>query len=180
MTTLQIFAAQFSLNLLIYALIARWYLAPWLAAIPLHAALIPLLWPHALRTVGLVFLVPTVVDPNLSHAFAIPAAYGDLLAALLALGAVAALRARWRLALAFVWLFNIEGTADLLYAIYQGAQVGLTRYQLGVAWYIPTVLVPAALVMHGLIFTLLLTRSPEYQAQLSGALAARHAQGTTP
>lgn len=177
MTTLQIFATQFALNLIVYALIARWYLAPRLAAVPLHAALIPLLLPHALRTAGAVFLVPTVVDPNLPPAFAIPAAYGDLLAALLALGAVAALRARWRLALALVWLFNIEGTVDLLYAIYRGAQVNLTRYQLGIAWYIPTFVVPAALVTHGLIFTLLLTRSSEYRAQLSGALATRRAQG---
>lgn len=173
MTTFLIFGTQFSLNLVVHALIARWYLAPRLATVPLRAALIPLLLPHAVRTVGLVFLVPTVVDQGLPRAFAIPAAYGDLLAALLALGAVAALRARWRLALALVWFFNIEGTADLLYALYQGARVGLTRYQLGVAWYIPTVLVPAALVTHGLIFTLLLSRSSKYQSQGSGALAGR-------
>jgi hypothetical protein len=175
MTTEQILILQFTLNLAIYALVARWYITPRLAAIPLRAALIPLLLPHALRTFGLVFLVPTVVDPNLPAAFAIPAAYGDLLAALLALGASLALRARWRLALALVWLFAIEGTVDLLYALYQGAQNDLTSYQLGVAWYIPTFLVPAALVTHALIFILLVTRAHEYPARLSGAFAGQRA-----
>ena len=54
MTTLQIFGLQFAFNLLVYALVARWYIAPRLAALPLQAALIPLLLFHALRTLGLV------------------------------------------------------------------------------------------------------------------------------
>src|SRR5262245_55149456 len=67
----------------------------------------------------------------------VPATYDDLLAALLALAALAALRARLRGALVLVWIFGIEGTVDLLYALYQGLRVELTDYQLGVAWYIP-------------------------------------------
>ncbi len=171
MTTPQIFGLQIAVNLIVYALVARWYIAPRLAAVPLPAALMALLFPHALRTFGMVFLVPTVVDPNLPSAFAIPAAYGDLLAALLALAAILALRARLRLALALVWLFSIEGTLDLLNALYQGLRHDLTRYQLGVAWYIPTFLVPAALVTHALIVVLLVTRAHEYPAQFSGTLA---------
>ncbi len=175
MTTPQIFGLQSTMNLIVYALVAHWYIAPRLAAVPLAAALMVLLFPHALRTFGMVFLVPTVVDPNLPSAFAIPAAYGDLLAALLALAAILALRARLRLALALVWLFSIEGTADLLNTLYQGLQHDLTRYQLGVVWYIPTFLVPAALVTHALIFELLVTRAHEYPAQLSGTLADQRA-----
>src|SRR6266496_1444648 len=175
MNSTQIFGLQFALNLIVFALIARWYIAPRLSALPLHAALTALLLLHALRTVGMVFVVPTVVDPNLPRDFAVPAIYGDLLAALLALAAIVALRARLRLALALVWLFSIEGTADLLNALYQGLQHDLTRYQLGVVWYIPTFLVPAALVTHALIFELLVTRAHEYPAQLSGTLADQRA-----
>jgi hypothetical protein len=40
----------------------------------------------------LAFVVPGVVSPNLPDAFARPAAYGDLIAAILALLAVAGLR----------------------------------------------------------------------------------------
>src|SRR5712691_11806755 len=61
MTTLQIFGLQFLLSLVVYGLIARWYVAPRLAALPLPSALSPLLFLHAFRHLGMVFLVPTVV-----------------------------------------------------------------------------------------------------------------------
>jgi hypothetical protein len=72
--------------------------------------------PSQIRHLGMVFLVPTVVGGALPPEFAVPAAYGDLLAALLALLAIVALRARWPIALALVWLFSAVGTLDLLNA----------------------------------------------------------------
>jgi hypothetical protein len=56
-----------------------------------------------------------------------------------------------------VWLFNVWGTADLLNAIYQG-QIGvhIGPESLGAAFFIPTVIVPALLVTHGLSFWVLL------------------------
>jgi hypothetical protein len=60
--------------------------------------------------------VPGVVSPDLPAAFARPAAYGDLIAAVLALLALAGL---WsRLGIVLVWVFNLWGSADLLYAFY--------------------------------------------------------------
>jgi hypothetical protein len=51
----------------------------------------------------------------------------------------------------------VWGTVDLLHAIYQG-QIGVHvgPESLGAAFYIPTVVVPALLVAHALIFRLLL------------------------
>lgn len=155
MSTFQIFGLQMLLSLLVYGLLARWYVAPRLAALPLPTALAPLLFLHAFRHLGMVFLVPTVVGPPLPPAFAVPAAYGDLLAALLALLAIVALRAGWRQALALTWLFNVVGTLDLLHALYRGAQL---QVQLGSAYYIPTFAVPALLVTHAMIFAMLLRR----------------------
>src|SRR5207244_9413127 len=116
MTGFQIFGLQFLLSLIVYSLIAGWYVRPRLAPLPLPSALTPLLFLHAFRHLGMVFLVPTVVGGRLASEFAVPAAYGDLLAALLALAAILALRARWRPALALVWLFNVVGTVDLVNA----------------------------------------------------------------
>lgn len=156
MSTFQIFGLQFLLSLVVYALIARWYVAPRLAALPLAAALTPLLFLHAFRHVGLVFLVPTVVGPALQPEFAVPAAYGDLLTALLALLALVALRSRWSIALALVWLFNLVGTLDLLNAFFQGNRL---QVQLGSAYYIPTFAVPALFVTHAMIFAMLVRRA---------------------
>lgn len=117
-------------------------------------ALRPLLILHSFRFIGLAFLVPGVVAPELSAAFARPAAYGDLIAAILALLALARLRSK--LGMFLVWVFNVWGSADLLYAFYQGNSVGFAPGQLGAAYFIPTVVVPLLLITHGLVFRLLL------------------------
>jgi hypothetical protein len=59
-----------------------------------------------------------------------------------------------------VWAFNILGSADLLYALYQGDRtgVGLAPGLQGAAYFIPTVLVPLLLITHGVVFRLLLQR----------------------
>jgi len=101
--------------------------------------------------------VPGVVSPSLSSDFAAPAAYGDLVAAILAVLATLALQARASWAIAIVWVFNVWGALDLLNAIYNG-QIGvrIAPGSLGAAFYIPTVIVPALLITHGLIFWILL------------------------
>ena len=154
MDTQAIFGLQFVLSLIVYALLAKWYVVPWLAGKPVNQALIPLVFPHAFRHIGMVFLVPGVVAQPLPAAFANPAAYGDLLAGVLALLALITLRIGWTGALALVWLFNIVGTVDLLNAL---RHVNVAP-DFGAAWYIPTFLVPALLVTHFMIFARLLKR----------------------
>ena len=154
----QIFVVQVVFSFVVYGLIATWYVGPRLAPLPLHDALRPLIFLHAFRYVGLVFLVPAVVAPTLVPEFARPAAYGDLLAAGLALVALVALRWRWPLALPLVWIFNVVGTADLLYAFFQGWLRGVGP-SLGSAWYIPTLIVPVLFITHAMIFAMLVRRS---------------------
>jgi len=89
MTAIQILALQIVTNLVVYGLAARWYILPRLAQLPLAEALTPLLLFHALRTLGLTFLIPQTIGVQLPDTFAGPAAYGDLLAAGLALLALA-------------------------------------------------------------------------------------------
>jgi hypothetical protein len=81
----------------------------------------PLLLLHAFRHLGLVFLVPTVVGPALPSRFAVPpAAYGDLVAGILALAAMAALRARPSIAVPLTWIFNVFGFLDLVRRLVAG------------------------------------------------------------
>ena len=113
----------------------------------------PILLLHCFRFVGLAFLLPGVVSSDLTSAWALPAAYGDLGAALLALLALACLRTTFGVAL--VWIFNVWGSADLLFAFYRGNQVGLEPGQLGAGYFIVTMLVPLLLLTHGLLFRIL-------------------------
>ncbi len=154
MDTLAIFGLQFFLSLVVWGVIAKWLLTPWLGTKSVHEALFWLTLPHAFRHIGMVFLVPGVVAQPLPVDFAIPAAYGDLVTGVLALLGLIALRTGWAGALALVWLFNIVGTVDLLNALRQANVVP----DLGAAWYIPTFLVPLLLVTHFMIFARLLRR----------------------
>jgi len=159
MTTAALFGLSILMNFVASGILTKLYILPRLRVMNREEALLPLVAPHMFRFVGLSFLVPGVVPTSLSTDFARPAAYGDLAAALLAVIAVLALSARASWALPIVWIFNLWGTIDLLYAIYQG-QIGvrIDPGSLGAAFYIPTVVVPPLLVTHGLIFWLLLRR----------------------
>lgn len=150
-----IFSLQFLLSLLVWSAIAALLLKPWLAKQPKREALLLLSVPHAFRHIGMVFLVPGVVDRPLPAAFANPAAYGDLAAGVLALGAIIALRSRWSMAIPLVWLFNIVGTVDLANALRHQDVAPL----FGAAWFIPTMLVPLLLVTHAMMFKRLLARA---------------------
>lgn len=152
MNTLTIFGLQFALSLLVFGLLARWYVWPWLTRQSMDKGFIPLIVPHALRHIGLAFLVPGLVVQSLPDFFAMAAAYGDFVSGLLAIASLLALRARWRLALGMVWLFNIVGTLDLFNALRQSEVIPA----LGTTWYIPTFFVPLLLVTHGMIFARLI------------------------
>ena len=160
MPVLALFGLSILMSFVAYGLLTRFYLWPWLQRMPRDEALTTLVMPHVFRFVGLSFLVPGVVSPSLQSGFAVPTAYGDLIAAILAIVAVLALRARASWSLAMVWIFNVWGTLDLLDAFYQArVGVGIDTGHLGAAFYIPTVIVPMLLILHGLIFWLLLRRA---------------------
>ncbi len=158
-----IFGVQVAVNLLIFGLIARWYIQPRLSQLSLVGALSPLLLVHAARTLGLVFLIPATLGATLPEPFASSAAYGDLLAATLAFISLVALRAGWRGALTMVWLFSTVGLLDIADAFVQGVTQNLAGgHVLGPIWFIPTLVVPALLVTHTLVIILLVTRGHEY------------------
>jgi hypothetical protein len=120
------------------ALLAKLYVWPWLRTMNRNDALILLVAPHMLRFIGLSFLLPGVVSPLLPAAFAVPAAYGDFIAGVLAIIATVALSRRANWAIVVVWIFNIWGAADLLFAFVQGALVQLDPGTLGAAFFIVT------------------------------------------
>ena len=118
-----IFGISVLLGFVIWGMIGARYIWPTLRGRPRTEALRPVLLLHAFRYVGLAFLVPGVVSPDLPDAFARPAAYGDLVTSLLALLAIATLKSP--LGNVIVWVFNIVGTVDLLNAFYQGSRLGI-------------------------------------------------------
>jgi hypothetical protein len=154
MSSLALFGISIAFSVIAWGIVLARYVWPVLRRQSRVDAMQPLILLHCFRFVGLSFLVPGVVSPDLPPAWALPAAYGDLVAAVLALLALTLLKSG--LGIALVWVFNVWGSADLLYAFYQGNKIGLEPGQLGATFFIVTVLVPLLLITHGLVFWLLL------------------------
>src|SRR5262245_53848943 len=108
------------MSFLAFAVVTKGFIWPRLRVVRGTDAIIQLVIPHTFRFLGLSFLIPGVVSPSLSPAFAVPAAYGDLIAAILADIAILALATRASWAIPTVWVLNVWGTIDLLHAIYEG------------------------------------------------------------
>ncbi len=157
MNTQAVFGLSALLGLAACSWIAALYVWGPLRAVPRDRALRILASLHLSRFVGLSFLVPGVVSPSLPSAFALPAAYGDLGAVALAWASVIALGRRWPASIALVWLLNVWGAIDFLYAFYEGA-THIDPTMLGAAFFIPTVVVPPLFVAHILSFMLLVKK----------------------
>jgi hypothetical protein len=138
---------------MVWGIITARYIWPRLCLLPRSEALQPIFILHSFRFEGLAFLVPGVVSPDLPSAFAHSAAYGDIVAATLALLSLVSLRLGVGVVIA--WMFSIWGSIDLLNAFYQANNAGLLAGQLGAAYFIPTLYVPLLLITHGIAVRIL-------------------------
>ena len=163
------FFVSIAFSCIAWGIVVARYIWPELHRRQRAEALQPLLILHSFRFIGLAFLVPGVVSPDLPPAFAHSAAYGDIIAAILALLALTLLPSASGVVIA--WIFSLWGTADLFNAFYQANHAGLMAGQLGAAYFIPTFIVPLLLITHGLGFRILVQHQPEPTIQQSRHLA---------
>jgi hypothetical protein len=156
MDNVTIFWMQILLSCVVCAIVAVWYVWPSLTKLSRNSALIPLLFVHVFRYVGMTLLVTDMIDPKLPREFLSNAAYGDLLAAALALASIFALRSNWRVAVPLVWVATTWGFVDLLNGLRGVLQLNVPSFNLGTVWYIYTFYAPLVLVSHLMIFGILI------------------------
>ena len=128
---------------------------------------------HSFRFFGLVFILPGVVGPHLQPDFASFAAHWDLATGVLAMLALLTVRVR-PLFWLFVVAFNLVGTADLILDYVHAVRVDLPAVagQLGAAYAIPVIYVPALMISHVAAFYLLTRPQPKDAWTLAGEAAA--------
>ena len=153
------FFISYAVAFLVFGLIANWYIWPSIKDRPPKSALPPFLLYACLRVNGLMFLMPGLVSPELPRAFAVPTAYGDLTAVVLALLALGCVRYENAAAVPMLWLFNVAGLLDLIYANLSTFKDQVDPVYLGVSYYLVVLNVPAMVVVHVLIFAYLLKRT---------------------
>ena len=164
MPSTALFGISVAFGLIVWGAVAWHYIWPALKRRPTPGNLTPILLLHGFRFLGLAFVVPGVVSPNLPAAFARPVAYGDLITAALALLALATLGTRAGTTAA--WAFNLFGMADLVFAFYLGGRISLpdTQGLLGAGYFILTAYVPLLFVTHVLAFRILSSAAPSLAA----------------
>jgi hypothetical protein len=141
-------------NTAIFYVAARLYLLPLIPRVRPRQILIPILLLHSTRHLGMMFLARGATYPGLPPQFAYPAAFGDLITAILAFAAIPLVLRGSRLARPAVWVFNIFGTLDLLAAI-TSATIYNAPVAMGPTYWIPAFWVPLLLVTHYITFVLL-------------------------
>src|SRR4030095_2388502 len=144
-------------NTAIFYVAARLYLLPLVPRIRLQQILVPILLLHSMRHLGLMFLTRGATFPGMPPQFAYPAAFGDLITAVLAFAAIPLVLRGSRLAKPAVWIYKIVGPRDPLAAI-PFPTIYNAPVAMGPAYWIPAFWVPLLLVTHYVTFVLLRRR----------------------
>jgi hypothetical protein len=126
-------------NTAIFYFAARLYLLPLIPRVRPRQILVPILLLHSTRHLGMMFLTRGATYPGLPPEFAYPAAFGDLITALIALTAIPFVLRGSTFARPIVWIFNVFGTVDLLAAI-TTATIYNAPVAMGPAYWIPAVI----------------------------------------
>jgi hypothetical protein len=141
-------------SLLIFNSAYRWFLKPLLPQIKPSTVLIALLLLHSMRHLGLMFLTTGVTSPAMPQQFAIPAAAGDFLSAVLAFIAAFLIQRKSKFAVPMTWLFSVVGIADFVSAVVLSRVFRAADFMGGSYW-IPSFWVPMLIIAHVIIITVL-------------------------
>ena len=156
MNNVSIFWLQLVASCVVSVAVVVWWVWPSIIKLSPEAALSPLIFVHVFRYVGMSLLVTGMVDAGLPLSFRASAAYGDLVTAGLAFVSILALKSKWRIAIALVWVFNTWGFVDLLNGVRGLLQLNVPSFNLGSFWYVYTFYAPAVLISHLMIFWILI------------------------
>jgi hypothetical protein len=150
-----------TLSFAVMAAAAVWYVVPWLKVTDWATGLTALLWIHAFRYVALQIFSAQQFGLAVSDTVRNQIAYGDVIAALLAVSAIIALRYGSRLAVPILWLFAAEAALDLLNSTIVGMREQLFTSASGVTWLILTFYLPLLWVSLALLVWQLWLRRPK-------------------
>ncbi len=140
------------LSVVLWLYIGKLWLVPLAEGKPFETIVRPILVLHSFRFVGMMFLFYEGIDPK----FAIPAAYGDLIAAALA-GLSLWLLEKGKNATWLIWIFAIQGFLDMVMAVSLGLAF-VHAHEFGPAIWIPVLIVPPLVASHLYLFRLLIDK----------------------
>lgn len=152
---------QATAGLIAFSLAFKWWVAPRLAKLDIYDALLPVVFIHSLRYLGMVFMVDTQVYDAFPDDLAFTVGMWDYSVSILAIVTGIALKNKWRYAIPLVWVFNIYGFTDLVVAFPQVFGIKFYNYDLGTMWWAFVTIGIVNVISHFYIFYRLI-RSKSY------------------
>jgi hypothetical protein len=146
------------ISIVVYALLAWWYVAPRLRQLGFAQSLTVLLWIHVFRYCVLYLHVARQEGYAISDAAVTELVVGDVAGALIASLAIVALRLHLRVGLALAWLVIVVTVGDAAAGFYQRSIEAPRADAVGVWWLIFVFFAPAVLVSLPLLGWQLVTR----------------------
>jgi hypothetical protein len=134
------------ISLVVYSLIAIWYVAPWLKKLEKRQALTAPLWVHVFRYLALYLLVARRDGYAISDQVLNVVVIGDLTGAVLALAGIIFLRMRSRLGPFFAAMVLIASIIDFAVSTYVRSHHGQDPEATGVWWLVFVFFAPLVLV----------------------------------
>jgi hypothetical protein len=134
------------ISVVVYSLIAVWYVAPWLKKLDKRQALTAPLWVHVFRYLCLYLPIAQRDGYAISDRILHVVVVGDLSGAVLALAAIIFLRMRSRLGPFFAGLVLIASLIDIVVGTYVRRQIGSDPEASGVWWLVFVYFAPLVLV----------------------------------
>src|SRR6266852_5205441 len=149
------------LSLIVFGILARWYVTPWLKARGRADALTALLWVHVFRYLALQAFAAQRDGFPISDGGLMEIVVGDLTGMAIALATIALLRYRMRLAIPLAWVLVAATIYDTVLNIRGGIHERLMGEARGVTWMILGFYVPLMMVSLVLIIWQLYSRRGE-------------------
>lgn len=134
------------ISLVVYSLIAIWYVVPWLKRLDKRQALTAPLWIHVFRYLTLYLPVAQHEGYAIADQTLRVVVIGDLTGAVLAFAGIILLRLDSRLGPVFATLVLIASIADFAIGAYVRSQVGQDPEATGVWWLVFVFFAPLVLV----------------------------------
>lgn len=164
------FFYQAGLSFLIFGLLSRWYVWPFIQRLDRRTALTVLLLPSLLRQVGETHLAPTAIPNPVPAPLAWGISIGDFACLVSALLAIVCLRSYPRLAIPMVWISSIIGLVDYVgIAVWSASERAYDH--LGPHWYVACYYVPLLGVLQVVVLMTLLKRDWPGDARQPGRTA---------
>jgi hypothetical protein len=133
-------------SILVFILVARWYIIPKLKTLRPVTAIVVLLWVHVPRYFTLIQFSAQQQGYPISNAAVMEAVVGDVAGTIIALMAILAFRRYAKLGIVLSWLLVAETVADVTVGVIRKAHEPLWGKANGVTWLILDLYIPFILV----------------------------------